>query len=153
VTGTISRSSRAGSKRWLDPTVEWPPDEFPPVCLAGREPDCAGYPPISCANFGPSWYLGRKVASKEKTISHLCSHANREPLARTESGGPSGSHKEVEDQQSDEMAARCISYCGKQMGLLVATDSEEEAQREAQAVCMELGDLAKLLSVMKLVIQ
>jgi hypothetical protein len=46
-----------------------------------------------------------------------------------------------------------ISYCGKQMGLLVATDSEEEAQREAQAVCMDLGDLAKLLSVMKLVIQ
>ena len=46
-----------------------------------------------------------------------------------------------------------ITYRGQQMGLLVATDSEEEAQREAEAVCMDLGDLAKPLSVTKVVIQ
>lgn len=45
------------------------------------------------------------------------------------------------------------AYRGKQMGLLVATDSEAEAQREAEAVCMDLGDLAKAVSVTKVVIQ
>ena len=46
-----------------------------------------------------------------------------------------------------------IAYRGKRMGLLVATDNEKEAQREAEAVCMDPGDLAKLLSIMKVVMQ
>jgi hypothetical protein len=46
-----------------------------------------------------------------------------------------------------------IAYRGQQMGLLVATDSEEEAHREAEAVCVDLGELAKPLSVTKVVIQ
>jgi hypothetical protein len=46
-----------------------------------------------------------------------------------------------------------ITYHGQQMGLLVETDSEEEAQREGEALCLDLGDLATPLSVTKVVIQ
>jgi hypothetical protein len=39
------------------------------------------------------------------------------------------------------------------MGLLVETDSEEEARREAEAFCIDLGHVAKRISVTKVVIQ
>jgi hypothetical protein len=46
-----------------------------------------------------------------------------------------------------------IGYRGKRMGLLVETDSEEEARREAEAFCIDLGHVAKRISVTKVVIQ
>ena len=46
-----------------------------------------------------------------------------------------------------------IAYRGKQMGLLVETDSEEEARQEGEAFCIDLGHSAKPISVTKLVIQ
>jgi hypothetical protein len=46
-----------------------------------------------------------------------------------------------------------IAYRGKQMSLLVETDSEEEARREGEALCSDLGYLAKRISVTKVVIQ
>lgn len=46
-----------------------------------------------------------------------------------------------------------IAYRGKQLGLLVETDSEEVAQREGEALCVDLGHLAKPISVTKVVIQ
>jgi hypothetical protein len=46
-----------------------------------------------------------------------------------------------------------IAYRGQQMGLLVETDSEEEARREGEALCLDLGHLAKRISVTKVVIQ
>jgi hypothetical protein len=46
-----------------------------------------------------------------------------------------------------------IAYRGKQMGLLVETYSEEEARREGEALCLDLGHLAKRISVTKVVIQ
>jgi hypothetical protein len=46
-----------------------------------------------------------------------------------------------------------IAYRGRQLGLIVATDSEEVAQREGEALCMDLGHLAKPISVTKVVIQ
>jgi hypothetical protein len=45
-----------------------------------------------------------------------------------------------------------IGYCDRQMGLLVATDDEEEARREAEKLCSVLGG-AKVLFVRKVVIQ
>jgi hypothetical protein len=46
-----------------------------------------------------------------------------------------------------------IAYRGKRMGLLVETDSEEEARREGEALCLDLGHLAKRISVTKIVVQ
>jgi hypothetical protein len=46
-----------------------------------------------------------------------------------------------------------IAYSGKRMGLLVETDSEEEARREGEALCTDLGHLAKRISVTKVLIQ
>ena len=46
-----------------------------------------------------------------------------------------------------------IAYPGKQMELLVETDSEEEARREGEALCTDLGHLAKRISVTKVLIQ
>ena len=46
-----------------------------------------------------------------------------------------------------------IAYRGKRMELLVETDSEEEARREGEALCTDLGRLAKRISVTKLRIQ
>lgn len=46
-----------------------------------------------------------------------------------------------------------IAYRGKRMGLLVETDSEEEARREGEALCLNLGHLAKRISVTKIVVQ
>jgi hypothetical protein len=46
-----------------------------------------------------------------------------------------------------------IAYRGKRMGLLVETDSEEEARREGEAFCGDLGHVAKRISVTKVVIQ
>jgi hypothetical protein len=46
-----------------------------------------------------------------------------------------------------------IAYRGKQMELLVETDSEEEARREGEALCTDLGHLAKRISVNKVLIQ
>ena len=45
-----------------------------------------------------------------------------------------------------------IAYRGKRMGLLVETDSEEEARREGEALCLNLGHLAKRISVTKIVV-
>jgi hypothetical protein len=46
-----------------------------------------------------------------------------------------------------------IAYRGKQMGLLVETDSEEEARQEGEALCTDLGHLAQRISVTKVQIQ
>jgi len=46
-----------------------------------------------------------------------------------------------------------IAYRGKQMELLVETDSEEEARREGEALCTDLGHLGKRISVKKVLIQ
>ena len=46
-----------------------------------------------------------------------------------------------------------IAYRGQQMSLLVETDSEEEARREGEALCTDLGHLAKRISVTKVLIQ
>lgn len=46
-----------------------------------------------------------------------------------------------------------IAYGGSQMGLLVRTDDEERARREADRLCTAFGDMAKTLSVRKVVIQ
>ena len=45
-----------------------------------------------------------------------------------------------------------IAYRGKRVELLVETDSEEEARREGEALCTDLGHLAKRISVTKVVI-
>jgi len=45
-----------------------------------------------------------------------------------------------------------IAYRGKRMELLVETDSEEEARREGEALCVDLGHLAKQISVTKVII-
>lgn len=46
-----------------------------------------------------------------------------------------------------------IDYCGRQLGLLVETDDEEEARREAEEVCACFGAQMRVLSVRKVVIQ
>jgi hypothetical protein len=46
-----------------------------------------------------------------------------------------------------------IGYCDRQMGLLVGTDDEEKARREADKLCGGLGGRAKILFVRKVVIQ
>jgi hypothetical protein len=46
-----------------------------------------------------------------------------------------------------------IAYSCKKMGLLVATEDEEEAWREGEEVCAGFGAQAKTLSVTKVVIQ
>jgi hypothetical protein len=46
-----------------------------------------------------------------------------------------------------------VSYGGKQMGLLVETDDEEEAWMEAEDLRRAFGDDAKILTVQKVVVQ
>lgn len=46
-----------------------------------------------------------------------------------------------------------IAYGDRQMSLLVGTDDEEEARREAEKLCGGFGGRAKVLSVRKVVIQ
>ena len=46
-----------------------------------------------------------------------------------------------------------IRYAGQLLGLLVETDDEEEARREARELCTSFGSQAILLSVTKVVIQ
>jgi hypothetical protein len=46
-----------------------------------------------------------------------------------------------------------VSYAGKQMGLLVETDDEEEAWLEAEDLRRAFGDDAKILTVQKVVVQ
>ena len=46
-----------------------------------------------------------------------------------------------------------VSYCGKQMGLLVETDDEEEAWQEAEDLRRAFGDDARILTVQKVVVQ
>jgi hypothetical protein len=46
-----------------------------------------------------------------------------------------------------------VSYGGKQMGLLVETDDEEEAWMEAEDLRRAFGDDARILTVQKVVVQ
>jgi hypothetical protein len=46
-----------------------------------------------------------------------------------------------------------VSYSGKQMGLLVETDDEDEAWREAEDLRRAFGAGAKITDVRKVVIQ
>jgi hypothetical protein len=46
-----------------------------------------------------------------------------------------------------------IAYGGAQMGLLVRTNDEERARREADRLCTSFGAMARTLSVRKVVIQ
>jgi len=46
-----------------------------------------------------------------------------------------------------------VSYGGKQMGLLVETDDEEEAWQEAEDLRRAFGAEAKILTVQKVVVQ
>ena len=46
-----------------------------------------------------------------------------------------------------------IGHGDHQMGLLVGTDDEEEARREAEKLCSGFGGRAKILFVRKVVIQ
>ena len=46
-----------------------------------------------------------------------------------------------------------IAYGGSQMGLLVRTDDEERARREADRLCTSFGAMARTLSVRKVVVQ
>jgi hypothetical protein len=46
-----------------------------------------------------------------------------------------------------------IQYGDQLFGLLVETEDEEEARREARELCTSFGDQARLLSVTKVVIQ
>ena len=46
-----------------------------------------------------------------------------------------------------------VDYRGQELGLLVQTDDEEEARREAEELCTAFGARASVLSVRKVVIQ
>jgi hypothetical protein len=46
-----------------------------------------------------------------------------------------------------------VSYGGKQMGLLVETDDEDEAWMEAEDLRRAFGDDARILMVQKVVVQ
>lgn len=46
-----------------------------------------------------------------------------------------------------------IAYGGAQIGLLVRTDDEERARREADRLCTAFGAVARMLSIRKVVIQ
>ena len=46
-----------------------------------------------------------------------------------------------------------LGYRGQEVGLLVKTDDEEEAWREAEELCSRFGGQARLLSVRKVMIQ
>jgi hypothetical protein len=46
-----------------------------------------------------------------------------------------------------------VSYDGKQMGLLVETDDEDEAWQEAEDLREAFGDDAKIIAVQKVIIQ
>ena len=46
-----------------------------------------------------------------------------------------------------------VSYDGKQMGLLVETDDEDEAWREAEDLRRAFGTGAKITAVQKVVVQ
>ena len=46
-----------------------------------------------------------------------------------------------------------VSYGGKQMGLLVETDDEDEAWQEAEDLSRAFGAEARILTVQKVVVQ
>jgi len=46
-----------------------------------------------------------------------------------------------------------VSYGGKQMGLLVETDDEDEAWQEAEDLRSAFGDDAKITAVQKVIVQ
>lgn len=46
-----------------------------------------------------------------------------------------------------------IDYGGRQLGLLVETDDEDEARQEAQKLCAEFESQARIISVIKVVLQ
>jgi hypothetical protein len=46
-----------------------------------------------------------------------------------------------------------VSYGGKQMGLLVETDDEDEAWQEAEDLRRAFGDDAKITAVQKVIVQ
>ena len=47
----------------------------------------------------------------------------------------------------------CVGFGGKQMGLLVETDDEDEAWREAEDLCQSFGEQARTLYVRKVTLQ
>jgi hypothetical protein len=47
----------------------------------------------------------------------------------------------------------CVSYDGKQMGLLVETDNEDEAWEEAEDLRRAFGADAKITAVQKVIVQ
>ena len=46
-----------------------------------------------------------------------------------------------------------VDYRGQELGLLIQTDDEEEARREAEELCTAFGARASVLSVRMVVIQ
>jgi len=46
-----------------------------------------------------------------------------------------------------------VSYDGRQMGLLVGTDDQEEARLEAEDFCESFGDGARIIGIQKIVLQ
>ena len=46
-----------------------------------------------------------------------------------------------------------IAYGGSEMGLLVRTDNEKRARREADKLCTSFGAMARTLSVRKVLVQ
>ncbi len=51
------------------------------------------------------------------------------------------------------MASAPANQASGQMGLLVGTDDEKEARREAEELCSSFGGRAKILFIRKVVIQ
>jgi hypothetical protein len=60
--------------------------------------------------------------------------------------------QQTKDSRSTMASAPANQACG-QMGLLVGTDDEKEARREAEELCSSFGGRAKILFIRKVVIQ
>lgn len=63
---------------------------------------------------------------------------------------PLGGHPELGD---GDWYYATVSYDGRQMGLLVGTDDQEEARLEAEGLCEAFGDGAKVITIQKIVLQ
>jgi hypothetical protein len=60
--------------------------------------------------------------------------------------------QQTKDSRST-MASAPANQASGQMGLLVGTDDEKEARREAEELCSSFGGRAKILFIRKVVIQ
>lgn len=72
---------------------------------------------------------------------------------KTKNGKESAALNEAPNWFESDWHYVCVGYGGQQMGLLVETDDEEEAWREAEDLCARFGSEARTLFVRKVVIQ